>query len=63
MTDANLDRIVAIGEPTRVDDLCPDCYLPSLWELPVYHLTDDVVHVVAFWRGCTDCGHRERRNA
>lgn len=58
MTDAKPSRIV--GDPIKLDALCPDCFLPALFEITVYRLTTDGITVVARWHGCTDCGHRER---
>lgn len=51
------------GTATRVDDLCPLCYLPALWAIPVYRLHTDadgnpsIIHAGTV-RVCADCKYR-----
>lgn len=58
MTDAKPSRIV--GEQYRLDGLCPDCFLPSLWAFPVYVIAGDELILMHTWQACSECHHRER---
>lgn len=49
------------GTPRRVDELCPKCFLPTMFEVPLYLVTEAGVSPLGSWTGCPDCDGGEQR--
>lgn len=50
---------VVAGTPQKVEDeLCPNCWLPSLVLVPMHLLSSAGVGTVGAWQGCPGCGYR-----
>ena len=46
-----------IGEPAPIDGLCPVCFLPSLFEVPLFVLSAAGVSRLTSVTICQGCGH------
>ena len=62
---AMIPIVFAPGTAYRVDELCPQCFLPSLWGGEVYALytindTPRIVHASTV-RVCHDCDYRTHK--
>lgn len=43
------------GEAEHVDGLCTSCWLPALWKVGLYTLSEAGVRLAAIWSGCVEC--------
>ena len=55
LTGDELAVTMVAGTPRILDDLCPECWLPTLFEVDVHAVTGRGVSLVATVLACVEC--------
>lgn len=49
-------ELLTAGDPVHLEGLCTSCWIPCLWRVEFWRISDEGLTLRATWEGCSECG-------